>query len=97
VLISERNEWPKLSLGGQVLTKRQVEIARLVAQGLPNKRIARQLGIEVGTVKIHLHNIYQKLQILGRVRLATLSRETLSPNGGQEPARPHARSATRST
>jgi two-component system, NarL family, nitrate/nitrite response regulator NarL len=87
VLIHEGSEWPK-SLGGQTLTKRQVEIVRLVARGLPNKRIAGRLGIEVGTVKIHLHNIYQKLQISGRSRLATLSRENLSPNDGQESARP---------
>jgi two-component system nitrate/nitrite response regulator NarL len=87
MLAHERNEWPK-SLGGQTLTKRQVEIARLVAQGLPNKRIAGRLGVEVGTVKIHLHNIYQKLQISGRSRLAILTRENLSPSDGQESARP---------
>jgi ATP/maltotriose-dependent transcriptional regulator MalT len=40
----------------------------------------------VGTVKIHLHNIYQKLQISGRLRLAGLSREILSSSDGQEPA-----------
>jgi DNA-binding NarL/FixJ family response regulator len=96
VLTHERNEWPK-SLSGQTLTKRQVEIARLVAQGLPNKRIAGRLGVEVGTVKIHLHNIYQKLQISGRSRLATLTRENLSPSDGQESARPrdHAITAMR--
>ena len=62
VLRNQGNEWPGISRGGETLTKRQVEIARLVAQGLPNKTIAGRLGVEVGTVKIHLHNIYQKLR-----------------------------------
>jgi two-component system, NarL family, nitrate/nitrite response regulator NarL len=77
VLHNPENEWLKISFGGQTLTKRQVEIARLVAQGLPNKKIAGRLGVEVGTVKIHLHNIYQKLQISNRARLAVLTRESL--------------------
>jgi DNA-binding NarL/FixJ family response regulator len=89
-MLHQGNEWPRISLGGQTLTKRQVEIAGLVAQGLPNKKIAGRLGVEVGTVKIHLHNIYQKLQISGRARLAVLSRESLSPSVGHEPARPRA-------
>ena len=75
LLVNEKNERSRDILGSQILTKRQVEVARLVTQGLPNKRIAVQLGVEVGTVKIHLHNIYQKLRISGRVRLAGLSRE----------------------
>jgi DNA-binding NarL/FixJ family response regulator len=74
MLLNEGNEWPSVTLGSQILTKREVEVARLVAQGLPNKRVAVRLGVEVGTVKIHLHNIYQKLQISGRLRLADLSR-----------------------
>lgn len=77
MLLNQANEWPRISLGGESLTKRQVEIARLVAQGLPNKTIAGRLGVEVGTVKIHLHNIYQKLQISDRASLAVLTRESL--------------------
>src|SRR5580700_6152393 len=88
LLLNEENERPRVALSGQILTNREVEVARLVAQGLPNKRVAVRLGVEVGTVKIHLHNIYQKLQISGRSRLATLTRENLSPSDGQESARP---------
>ena len=36
------------------LTRRQGEIAELAALGLPNKTIARQLGITEGTVKLHM-------------------------------------------
>jgi DNA-binding NarL/FixJ family response regulator len=54
-----------------LLTAREREIATLVAEGLSNKQIARQVNISVGTVKIHLHNAYQKLGIPNRTALAT--------------------------
>lgn len=52
-----------------VLTRRESEVARLVAQGLPNKVVAGQLGLREGTVKIHLHNIYTKLGVSNRTAL----------------------------
>jgi two-component system, NarL family, nitrate/nitrite response regulator NarL len=55
------------------LTAREREIASLVSQGLPNKVIARQLGLSEGTVKIHLHNIYQKLNLRNRSSLAVFA------------------------
>jgi DNA-binding NarL/FixJ family response regulator len=54
----------------QVLTPRELEIVRMVARGLRNRAIAEQLLITEGTVKIHLHNIYQKLGVDGRLELA---------------------------
>jgi DNA-binding NarL/FixJ family response regulator len=51
------------------LTPRELEIVRLVARALRNKEIGRQLAITEGTVKIHLHNIYQKLGVGGRIML----------------------------
>jgi DNA-binding NarL/FixJ family response regulator len=56
----------------RVLTGREYEIAGLVAQGLSNKHVCRRLSISEGTVKIHLHNVYQKLEISNRTVLATL-------------------------
>ena len=53
----------------QVLTRREVQVARLVSQGLANKAIAEHLGLREGTVKIHLHNIYRKLRVPNRTRL----------------------------
>ena len=47
----------------RVLTAREYEIAGLVAQGLSNKHIARALDISEGTVKIHLHNMFEKLGV----------------------------------
>jgi len=43
------------------LTYREMEILRLMQQGLPNKTISRQLGIELSTVKNHVHSILAKL------------------------------------
>lgn len=57
------------------LTPRELEIVRMVARGLRNRAIAEQLFITEGTVKIHLHNIYQKLQVSGRLELAVQARE----------------------
>lgn len=52
-----------------VLTPREIDIVCMVAQGLRNKEIARKLSITEGTVKTHLHNIYEKLQVKGRMEL----------------------------
>lgn len=60
----------------KVLTPRELEIAGSVASGLRNKEIAEKLGIAEGTVKIHLHAIYEKLNIDGRMPLALRMKET---------------------
>ena len=54
----------------EVLTERESQIARLVGEGLSNKEVARQLDVSTGTVKVHLHRIYQKLAIRNRTMLA---------------------------
>ena len=56
-----------------VLTDREREIMRLVSEGLSNKEIARRLNISQGTIKVHLHHIYQKLEINNRTVLAALA------------------------
>src|SRR4051795_4942542 len=63
----------------RVLTAREYEIARLVAQGLSNKHIAHALAISEGTVKIHLHNTYEKLGSVNRTSLAVLRRTAQGP------------------
>jgi DNA-binding NarL/FixJ family response regulator len=59
----------------RVLTNREIEIVRLVATGLRNKQIADQLSITEGTVKIHLHTIFEKLGVSSRVELSNYARE----------------------
>jgi DNA-binding NarL/FixJ family response regulator len=52
------------------LTRRQQEVARLLADGLSNKEIATTLSIEVATVKNHVHQIFEKLGIHTRAEVA---------------------------
>jgi two-component system nitrate/nitrite response regulator NarL len=60
--------------GDQRLTRREREIAALIAQGLLNKQIARRLSIEQATVKNHVHNILAKLGASRRDEVAMLLR-----------------------
>ncbi|MGZ5456901.1 MAG: response regulator [Thermoanaerobaculia bacterium] len=57
------------------LTPRELEVTRMVAAGLRNKEIAARLDITEGTVKFHLHGIYEKLQIDGRYALMSWARD----------------------
>lgn len=52
-----------------ILTRREIEIVQMVAEGLRNKAIAERLAISEGTVKVHLHNIYEKVGVDGRLEL----------------------------
>jgi DNA-binding CsgD family transcriptional regulator len=53
------------------LTPRQREVLRLVAAGHTNTQIARRLGISEGTVRTHLENIYEGLQVSSRTAAVT--------------------------
>jgi DNA-binding NarL/FixJ family response regulator len=57
-----------------LVTPREREIMALVATGARNRRIADCLGITEGTVKIHLHRIFEKLGVTSRVELANYAR-----------------------
>jgi DNA-binding NarL/FixJ family response regulator len=59
----------------QVLTSREIEIVKHVAGGLRNMEIAKRLFISEGTVKMHLHNIYQKLNLDNRTKLTRYAQE----------------------
>lgn len=66
------------------LTIREKEILGLVAEGLTNQEIAAELVIELGTVKNHVHNILDKLNVHSRqdaaIYLSLIEREAESPN-----------------
>ena len=65
------------------LSSREREILFLVGEGLANKEIAYRLGLAEGTVRIHVHNIYQKTGIPSRMALITAALAYLErrPNG----------------
>lgn len=63
----ERTEAQTLA---QTLSPREREIVTMIAAGMRNKEIAGRLAIGEGTVKTHLHTIYRKLNVDGRVELA---------------------------
>lgn len=54
----------------EMLTEREMEVLKLVAQGASNPHIAEQLNITINTVKVHLRNILEKLQVENRTQAA---------------------------
>jgi two-component system, NarL family, nitrate/nitrite response regulator NarL len=58
------------------LTPRELEIIALLEEGLSNKQIATQLQIEVATVKNHVHNVLDKLDVKRRSQAARRCRES---------------------
>lgn len=52
-----------------VLSERETDVLRLVAQGYVNKEIAQRLGIGVSTVSTHIKNLYRKLAVRTRVQV----------------------------
>jgi len=63
------------------LTERERDVMQLVAQGLPNKLIADQLGISVRTVEVHRARVFDKMQVKSAVELANVLRQ----EGGDQP------------
>ena len=59
----------------KVLTAREIEITRMIARGLANREIGAKLFISEGTVKTHLHTIYEKLGLKSRLQLANYAQE----------------------
>ncbi len=55
---------------GEALTQREVEVLRLIAQGLDNKDIAEQLTVSEATVRTHVSNILGKLHLANRTQAA---------------------------
>lgn len=67
-------ERPAAPGAGEGLTRRESEIVELIDDGLSNKEIARELRIEVATVKNHVHHILGKLQATRRAEAAAIVR-----------------------
>lgn len=60
-----------------VLTQREMQIAKLLAEGMSNKLIAKTLTIELSTVKSHVHSILVKMGVESRVQAANVLQENV--------------------
>jgi DNA-binding NarL/FixJ family response regulator len=69
-----RREQGLESIGG-LLTARELEIVKLVCMGMRNKEIADKLSVTEGTVKVHLHSVYEKTKVAGRLELMLYARD----------------------
>jgi two-component system nitrate/nitrite response regulator NarL len=69
------------SVGMELLSRREVQIAHLIERGLSNKQIARQLGIETATVKNHVHHLFEKLDVHRRADAAARIRANFRSHG----------------
>jgi DNA-binding CsgD family transcriptional regulator len=82
---------------GCALTPREHQITALASAGLSNKEIARRLHLAEGTVKTHLHNVYQKARVNNRTALAARFHGRSSANThdfmNAQPSQPGARSS----
>lgn len=58
-----------------LLTERQLQVLRLMAQGKPNKLICRELNIEAGTVKAHIASIFRALDVVNRTEAVVQAKE----------------------
>ena len=65
----------KKANASQLLTPRELTVARMVTEGWPNKKIASKLFISEGTAKLNLHHIYQKLNCPRRMSLQRYMQE----------------------
>jgi NarL family two-component system response regulator YdfI len=70
--LSDEAEQSELGSAGQILTPREIEVLRMIAEGLGNKEIASKLSISDHTVKFHLSSIFAKLGAANRAEAVTL-------------------------
>ena len=68
---------PKVS---DSLSARELEVLQLVAKGLPNKLIGRNLGITERTVKVHVGHLFRRIGVADRTSAAIWARDNLPPD-----------------
>ena len=64
---------PSGNEGAAPLTRREVEVLQLVAAGLQNKEIAEKLALSLATVRNHVHNMLEKLDVHSKLEMVSLA------------------------
>lgn len=84
-----------LDMDGPSLSPRERELISLVSRGMRNREIAAKLGVTEGTIKVYLHNVFDKLGVNSRTELAIRAEEFLAGSFLRD-AKPGARGRRRS-
>ncbi len=66
IVLLDGRQWGYLQRRYKI-TPRELEIAKLVCRGLSNEQIAGRLKIRIGTVKVHMRNIYRKTWVENKI------------------------------
>ena len=72
LLSTDAEKQSELDYSDQILTPREIEVLRMIAEGLGNKEIASKLGISDHTVKFHISSTFAKLGASNRAEAVTL-------------------------
>ena len=79
-IIYEEERQRKAGMGelpatSSLISEREIEVLRLLAAGISNRQIADGLFISLGTVKVHVHNLFEKLGVKSRTQVIARARE----------------------
>jgi DNA-binding NarL/FixJ family response regulator len=81
--------------GAELLSKRELEVVRLLAEGLSNREIGERLGLSQHTIKNYLFRIFDKLGVSSRLELLFLTlSQPIAPNGSAAENPPNAQEDT---
>jgi DNA-binding NarL/FixJ family response regulator len=72
VIMNRSPKVPDIAERFATLSNRQQQVVALLHKGLSNKEIANALGVSEGTIKCHLHSIYEKLGVQSRIELTIM-------------------------
>jgi LuxR family transcriptional regulator, maltose regulon positive regulatory protein len=73
--VTKAKKAPALSMSSELLSERELEVLRLVANGLSNQQIADKLTISLNTAKTHVAHLFEKLSAKDRLQAVTRAKE----------------------
>lgn len=75
ILLSKKNEKEEKDSTGKILTPREIDVLKCIAQGMSNKQIAQTLFISTTTVRSHVSSVIRKLNLENRTQLALYAKD----------------------